>query len=67
MIFRKAKNGELKSDSGLQQLYDTVNVFEIDVAETGVKGASKFFEAQVKNNQSYYNFNETKFTKMIIK
>ena len=47
MIFRKAKNGAFKSDSGLQQLYDTVNVFEIDVAECGVKGASKFFEAQV--------------------
>jgi hypothetical protein len=47
MIFRKAKNGAFRSDSGLQQLYDTVNVFEIDVAECGVKGASKFFEAQV--------------------
>jgi hypothetical protein len=47
MIFRKAKNGELKQDSGLQQLCDTVNVFEIDVSETGVKGAKSFFEAQV--------------------
>lgn len=46
MIFRKAKNGELKQDSGLQQLYD--QVMEIDVAETGVKGAKSFFEAQVK-------------------
>lgn len=47
MIFRKAKNGELKQDSGLQQLYESVNVLEIDVSEAGVKGAKTFFEAQV--------------------
>lgn len=47
-IFRKAKNGELSKDSGLQQLYD--QVMEIDVSETGVKGAKTFFEAQVKMN-----------------
>ena len=45
MIFRKAKNGELKQDSGLQKLFDCV--MEIDVTETGVKGAKSFFEAQV--------------------
>ena len=49
MIFRKAKNGELKEDSGLQKLYDCV--MEIDVAETGVKGAKTFFEAQVYINK----------------
>ena len=47
MIFRKAKNGEFKQTSGLQQLFD--QVWEIDVAETGVKGAKNFFEAQVSH------------------
>jgi hypothetical protein len=42
MIFRKAKKGELKGDSGLQQLYD--QVMEVDVSEVGVKGAKEFFE-----------------------
>ena len=56
MIFRKAKNGELKQDSGLQKLFDCV--MEIDVAETGVKGAKSFFEAQVKitTRISRYNY-----------
>ena len=45
MIFRKARNGEFKVDSGLQQLFETV--MEIDVGETGVKGAKSFFEQQV--------------------
>jgi len=48
MIFRKAKNGELKLDSGLQQLFDSV--MEIDVAEAGVKGAKSFFEQQAINS-----------------
>ena len=47
MIFRKAKNGELKVDSGLQKLFDSV--MEINVSEAGVKGAKSFFEAQVMN------------------
>jgi hypothetical protein len=47
MIFHKAKKGELKEDSGLQQLCN--QVMEIDVAETGVKGAKSFFEAQVNH------------------
>lgn len=51
MIFRKAKNGELKQDSGLQQLFD--QVMEIDVAEVGVKGAKTFFEDQVSSNNFY--------------
>jgi hypothetical protein len=54
MIFRKAKNGELKQDSGLQQLYD--QVMEIDVAEAGVKGAKSFFEAQALKQSSSNNF-----------
>lgn len=58
MIFRKAKNGEFKQDSGLQQLYD--QVMEIDVAETGVKGAKSFFEAQVSILFTYLNFNKIK-------
>ena len=45
MIFRKARNGEFKEGTGLQQLYD--QVMEIDVKEAGVKGAKTFFEAQV--------------------
>lgn len=62
MIFRKAKNGELKQDSGLQQLYD--QVMEIDVAETGVKGAKSFFEAQVFGN-FVYRINHFFFVKSI--
>lgn len=48
MIFRKAKNGELKVDSGLKQLFDSV--MEIDVGEAGVKGAKSFFEQQAINS-----------------
>ena len=51
MIFRKAKNGELKENSGLQQLCD--QVMEIDVSEAGVKGAKSFFEQQVAQNSSF--------------
>lgn len=54
MIFRKAKNGELTKDSGLQQLYD--QVMEIDVTETGVKGAKSFFEAQALKQSFSNNF-----------
>ena len=54
MIFRKAKNGELKIDSGLQQLYECV--MEIDVAETGVKGAKTFFEAQVTSLFIFFSY-----------
>lgn len=54
MIFRKAKNGELSKDSGLQQLYD--QVMEIDVTETGVKGAKSFFEAQALKQSFSNNF-----------
>ncbi len=49
MIFEKAKNGELKENSGLRQLYDCC-LMEIDVSEAGVKGAKSFFEAQVLFN-----------------
>lgn len=48
MIFRKAKNGELKVDSGLKQLFDSV--MEINVSEAGVKGAKNFFEQQAINS-----------------
>lgn len=48
MIFRKAKNGELKVDSGLKQLFDSV--MEINVSEAGVKGAKSFFEQQAINS-----------------
>lgn len=49
MIFRKARNGELKQDSGLQQLYS--QLYEIDVGKEGVKGAKNFFEAQALKQQ----------------
>jgi hypothetical protein len=49
MIFRKAKNGELKQDSALQQLYS--QLYEIDVGKEGVKGAKNFFEAQALKQQ----------------
>ncbi len=56
MIFRKARNGELKVDSGLKQLFDSV--MEIDVAETGVKGAKSFFEQQVGHYVSFVDDQE---------
>lgn len=56
MIFRKARNGELNKDSGLQQLYDQVNCQEIDVHEAGVKGAKSFFEAQALKQTFSNNF-----------
>ena len=54
-IFRKANNGELKQESGLQQLFQSISI-EIDVAETGVKGAKDFFEAQVIKKNSSLSF-----------
>ena len=54
MICRQAQNGDLKQDSGLQKLFDCV--MEIDVAETGVKGAKSFFEAQALRQQCSSNF-----------
>ncbi len=54
MIFRKAKNGELKEDSGLQQLFH--QVMEIDVSEAGVKGAKSFFEQQALKQQFSNNY-----------
>lgn len=54
LIFRKAKNGELKQDSGLQELCN--QVMEIDVAAEGVKGAAHFFEAQALKQSSSNNF-----------
>ena len=59
MIFYKAKKGELKEDSGLQQLCN--QVMEIDVAETGVKGAKSFFEAQVIYLFLVFMYLETNF------
>lgn len=54
LIFRKAKNGELKADSGLAQLYAQLN--EIDVDKEGVKGAKSFFEAQALKLKSSNDF-----------
>lgn len=42
---RKAKAGELISDSGLEQL---ARLTEINVDEVGVCGAKNFFEAKIE-------------------
>lgn len=44
LIYRKARAGELESDSGLGQL---ARLTEVDVDEVGVTGAKNFFEAKV--------------------
>lgn len=44
LIFRKAAAGELVQDSGLSTL---ASLTEIDVKETGVGGATTFFQAKV--------------------
>lgn len=43
--YRKAKAGELISDSGLEQL---ARLTEINVDEVGVCGAKNFFEAKIE-------------------
>jgi len=53
-LFRKVRNGEYKTDSGLKQLYD--QLMEINVAETGVRAAKNFFEAQALRQNSSSNF-----------
>ena len=47
LIFRKAQAGELTEESGLYDLYRTMQ--EIDVEKEGVKGAKNFFEAKVRS------------------
>ncbi|XP_003744541.1 EF-hand domain-containing protein D2 [Galendromus occidentalis] len=45
LIFKKARDGELSSDSGLLTL---ARMTSIDVSQAGVSGAKDFFEAKAK-------------------
>ncbi|XP_071110053.1 EF-hand domain-containing protein D2-like [Haliotis cracherodii] len=56
LIFRKAAAGELAEDSGLYELY--ANISEIDVDETGVRGAKDFFEAKIKTQTIQSKFED---------
>ncbi|XP_067658847.1 EF-hand domain-containing protein D2-like [Haliotis asinina] len=56
LIFRKAAAGELDEGSGLYELY--ANVSEIDVDETGVRGAKDFFEAKIKTQTIQSKFED---------
>jgi len=47
LIYRKAYDGSLPEDCGLNEL---ARLTEINVDEVGVIGAKEFFEAKVKNN-----------------
>lgn len=48
LVYRKARAGELKADSGLAQL---ALLTEVDVDKVGVGGAKEFFQAKI-NEQS---------------
>lgn len=45
MYFRKARAGELETDSGLDAL---ARLTEINVDQVGVNGAKNFFEAKIE-------------------
>ena len=53
LIFRKAAEGLLEAGSGLCEL---ARLTEIDVDETGVKGAKDFFEAKMMQAQAGSKF-----------
>ena len=53
LIFRKAAEGTLEAGSGLAQL---AQLTEIDVDETGVRGAKDFFEAKMMQAQAGSKF-----------
>ncbi|KAJ6618906.1 EF-hand domain-containing protein D2 like, partial [Pseudolycoriella hygida] len=53
LIFRKAKSGELLTDSGLGQL---ARLTEINVDEVGVGGAKNFFEAKIEQQAKSNKF-----------
>lgn len=52
---RKAKAGELQSESGLGQL---AMLTEIDVEEVGVGGAKTFFEAKIEQQLTSNKFHD---------
>lgn len=53
--YRKAKAGDLNSDSGLSQL---ARLTEIDVDEVGVVGAKSFFEAKIQEQLRTNKFHD---------
>lgn len=55
LIFRKAKNGDFSTDSGLDQL---AKLAEIDVEQAGVGAAKTFFEAKIEEQRRYNKFEE---------
>ncbi|ETN58332.1 swiprosin [Anopheles darlingi] len=55
LIYRKARAGELISDSGLGQL---ARLTEIDVDEVGVGGAKNFFEAKIEQQLRTNKFHD---------
>jgi len=55
LIFRKAKAGELQTESGLGQL---ARLTEIDVDEVGVVGAKDFFEAKIEQQLMSNKFHD---------
>ncbi|XP_037040082.1 EF-hand domain-containing protein D2 homolog [Bradysia coprophila] len=55
LIFRKAKAGELNTESGLGQL---ARLTEINVDEVGVNGAKEFFEAKIEQQKLSNKFHD---------
>uniref|UniRef100_A0A182Y5S7 EF-hand domain-containing protein n=1 Tax=Anopheles stephensi TaxID=30069 RepID=A0A182Y5S7_ANOST len=55
LIYRKARAGELISDSGLGQL---ARLTEINVDEVGVGGAKNFFEAKIEQQLRTNKFHD---------
>lgn len=55
LIYRKARAGELESDSGLGQL---ARLTEINVDEVGVNGAKNFFEAKIEQQLRTNKFHD---------
>lgn len=54
-VYRKAKAGDLNSDSGLCQL---ARLTEINVEEVGVVGAKSFFEAKIQEQLRTNKFHD---------
>ncbi|XP_051176435.1 EF-hand domain-containing protein D2 homolog [Leptopilina boulardi] len=55
LIYRKARAGELKQDSGLGQL---ARLTEVDVDAVGVTGAKNFFEAKIEQLRKSSKFED---------
>lgn len=55
LIFRKARAGELNTESGLGQL---ARLTEINVDEVGVNGAKEFFEAKIEQQKLSNKFHD---------